>query len=371
MTSSVVTELVEIAENCFNTLAEMRNDDRQRSLKAIERASAEIGAAWSGSNLGYHASVYTFDLRAKRGEFNPEWGLMERWPTHEPHQSWLVIDDNTVETEIIKRAGSPDLMALRGELPKLAKRLDAEREHALSALIAAKVKDDFVSRQLQQLKQIASKDLGSCIQSMLRVPTYSRDAQAVAQGAQPAVHQATLALAVVAFDIEDNFERLERICRDCARHLGRAPLEGIKSSSGATIFIGHGRDNQWLELQNLLEKKLGLRVIHFNHEAVAGISTKERLQQMVEAADIAFVVLTAEDELVDGTVSARDNVIHEVGLFQAALGFERTVAMLEDGCAEFSNIAGLGQIRFPKGRIRASFEDVREVLEREGIVKVV
>jgi predicted nucleotide-binding protein len=65
---------------------------------------------------------------------------------------------------------------------------------------------------------------------------------------------------------------------------------------------------------------------------------------------------------------ARLNVIHEAGLFQGRLGFAKAIVMLEDGCTEFSNIAGLGQIRFPAGNISAKFEEVRRVLEREGLI---
>jgi hypothetical protein len=43
--------------------------------------------------------------------------------------------------------------------------------------------------------------------------------------------------------------------------------------------------------------------------------------------------------------------------------------MLEEGCKEFSNIHGLGQIGFPKSNIRAAFDDVELVLEREGIIR--
>ncbi|MGH2442129.1 MAG: TIR domain-containing protein, partial [Chloroflexota bacterium] len=65
---------------------------------------------------------------------------------------------------------------------------------------------------------------------------------------------------------------------------------------------------------------------------------------------------------------ARRNVIHEAGLFQGRLGFERAIILLEEGCEEFSNIHGLGQLRFPRGRISAVFDDVRRVLEREGLL---
>jgi predicted nucleotide-binding protein len=62
------------------------------------------------------------------------------------------------------------------------------------------------------------------------------------------------------------------------------------------------------------------------------------------------------------------NVIHEAGLFQGRLGFAKAIVLLEDGCEEFSNIAGLGYIHFSKGNISETFEKVREVLEREEVI---
>jgi predicted nucleotide-binding protein len=95
-----------------------------------------------------------------------------------------------------------------------------------------------------------------------------------------------------------------------------------------------------------------------------------RLAQLLNECGIAFLIMTAEDETADGDMHARQNVVHEAGLFQGKLGFERAIVMLEEGCTEFSNVAGLGQIRFPAGNISASFEEVRRVLEREGFVDV-
>lgn len=75
-----------------------------------------------------------------------------------------------------------------------------------------------------------------------------------------------------------------------------------------------------------------------------------------------------KDEQVDGKLHARMNVIHEVGLFQGRLGFTKAIVLLEESCEEFSNIQGLGQIRFPKNNIAAAFEEIRLVLEREGLL---
>ena len=103
---------------------------------------------------------------------------------------------------------------------------------------------------------------------------------------------------------------------------------------------------------------------------VAGSTIVKRLNQMLDTASIAFLIMTGEDELPDGKLQARMNVVHEVGLFQGRLGFSRAIVLLEDGCEEFSNISGLVQIRFVKDNIRGVFQDIREVLEREGLLSV-
>jgi predicted nucleotide-binding protein len=61
-------------------------------------------------------------------------------------------------------------------------------------------------------------------------------------------------------------------------------------------------------------------------------------------------------------------VVHETGLFQGRLGFRKAILLVEEGCAEFSNVHGLTQIRFPEGNVSAKFEEVRRVLEREKMI---
>jgi predicted nucleotide-binding protein len=134
------------------------------------------------------------------------------------------------------------------------------------------------------------------------------------------------------------------------------------------VFVGHGRSPEWLELRDFLERRLDIACEEFNSECAAGISTVERLNTMLENSQFAFLIFTAEEERSDGTKHARDNVIHEAGLFAGRLGFRRAVILMEEGCEGFSNIHGLTHISFPTGRIRAAFEDVRSVLEREKII---
>jgi len=137
---------------------------------------------------------------------------------------------------------------------------------------------------------------------------------------------------------------------------------------GQRIFLGHGRSPVWRELKDFLKDRLCLPWEEFNRESVAGIPTTERLVQMHDSACFAFLIMTAEDEHADSTLHARENVIHEVDLFQGKLGLRKAIILVEDGCTTFSNIHGLTYIGFPRNRIAACFEEIRRVLEREGIV---
>lgn len=171
-------------------------------------------------------------------------------------------------------------------------------------------------------------------------------------------------------DQGDHYARLSAKLDDLsARFVAMtAQRENLLGRSGHKVFIGHGRSKAWKDLKDFLVERLGLSYDEFNRIPVAGITNTGRLSTMLDSSSCAFVIMTAEDEMADGESRARMNVIHEVGLFQGRLGFTRAIVLLEDTCAEFSNIQGLGQIRFPAGNIAAAFEEVRQVLEREGVI---
>ena len=135
------------------------------------------------------------------------------------------------------------------------------------------------------------------------------------------------------------------------------------------FLFGHGQSPIWRELKDFLSDRLELPWDEFNREAVAGITTFGRISEMLDSASFAFLVMTAEDQHSDAATHARQNVVHEVGLFQGKLGPRKAIILLEEGCNEFSNIVGLSQIRFPKDNISAVFEEIRRVLERESVIK--
>ncbi len=78
---------------------------------------------------------------------------------------------------------------------------------------------------------------------------------------------------------------------------------------------------------------------------------------------MAVIVCTAEDLTNEGVARARQNVIHEAGLFQGRLGFERVILIEQDGIEEPSNLAGLLTIRF-HSKVEESFYELGRVLRK-------
>ncbi len=130
------------------------------------------------------------------------------------------------------------------------------------------------------------------------------------------------------------------------------------------IFIGHGRDPQWEKLKSHLQDKHDLDVISYETGARAGHTIRDILDSMSEESSFALLVLTGEDKSEDG-LRARQNVIHECGLFQGCLGFDRAIMLVEDGVKLASNFDGIQQLRFKKGRISEVFGDVLATIRRE------
>lgn len=132
-----------------------------------------------------------------------------------------------------------------------------------------------------------------------------------------------------------------------------------------TIFIGHGRDTQWRDVKDHLHEKHGYDIEAYEIGARAGHAIRDILQDMLTRSSFALLVMTGEDETQTGSLRARQNVIHEAGLFQGRLGFNRAIILLEEGTEEFSNIHGIEQVRYAKNNIKETFGEILAVLRRE------
>ncbi len=146
-----------------------------------------------------------------------------------------------------------------------------------------------------------------------------------------------------------------------------APLEQEVASElvQAKVFLGHGRSSQWQNLRSHLHDLHHVDVRAYETGARGGHTIRDILTDELNLANFAIIVMTAEDDQADGQVRARQNVVHEAGLFQGRLGFSRVAVLVEEGVENFSNLDGLQYIPFSADNIRETYGDVLAMLRRE------
>jgi predicted nucleotide-binding protein len=374
MDKSPAEELFEISERLKNLSKRSTHPSVEMPLKKLEEAASKIQKAWSGSSIGYHAYVYYKGLLPPPpgAHFSPEWGLKDTIVRSYSTGDWEEFDPDQVRREIFNLADNPDLENAK-DLEKEAKTFfNTGKEDVLSILTnrLSEKEDQYlfsIKEKVEKLSILSSQEI---ISGFLPKNYYSRDSLAVTQGLKYAPHFVVLSEVISIRAAFSTCEKLSTIAEHAGSHLARLEKHAEECREiGKNIFIGHGNSLIWRELKDFVADRLRLPWDEFNRVPVAGVTNIDRLAEMLDSAVIAFLVFTGEDEQVDGAFHARMNVIHEAGLFQGRLGFTKAIVLLEEGCAEFTNIQGYGQIRFPKGQISAVFEDIRRVLEREGILK--
>jgi predicted nucleotide-binding protein len=371
---SLSAELREIHQALQVFVDEVEANDVLAPLAVLEKSAHEVEKAWSGSWLGYHSRVYYNNLTppAPGDFFSVEWGFGGRITRPATSERWKAFDFDAVKTEIHRRAGKPKLDSAREAAKRGIELFGEKRDEIVSILETAKQRqtDPFIERLLEETKKLQIITANDYVKLVRPSGTVvSRDMEAMTQGFWTPPHVDVLAEVFSLRIPVQTCDALAKTALKAASHLERNERERVKAARiGTNVFIGHGRSLVWKDLKDFVHERLRLPWDEFNRIPVAGVTNIARLSEMLDAAAIALIVMTAEDEQVDGTMRARENVIHEAGLFQGRLGFTRAIVLLEEGCEEFSNIHGLGQIRFPKGNIRAVFEEVRQVLEREGLL---
>ncbi|WP_269516126.1 TIR domain-containing protein [Brevundimonas subvibrioides] len=346
-----------------------------QQLDSLKAVAGDFGRSWSGSNLGYHSSVYFRDFKTPPpgAHFSTEWGLQRSWPSPGSSGDWVEYGFDEVREAIKKRAAVSGLDEAAERLKPLRAEVEALQKDLISILtltVSEHSQDAFLANLLVKANQTKVETYGEYGSKFLRSGrVISRDSLAVSQGFAIAAHQ-SIDAEISALKAPSRAAReLSLTARQAGSHLSRVQRSTNRQAMiGTNVFIGHGQSPVWRDLKDFISERLHLPYDEFNRVPVAGVTNIARLSEMLDSAALAFVVLTAEDEQSDGDVRARQNVVHEAGLFQGRLGFSKAIILLEEGCQPFSNIDGLGQIRFPRGDLKSKFEEIRRVLEREGLL---
>ena len=354
-------ELTEIAGR-LETAARLR-DRYADGLNSVSKAADGVARSFSGY-WRYGTPIYCRNFELFHGGQRISDGYTDLTRTR-----FAMYENKVVAKYIEELANFPDIEFARTSAYSAVQVFNREKEEAISVLELelSHGSDPFlyrIKRAVENVEPPSELD-------RRRWPEVIADLSLAKDGLEVPPH---VPVKTEIESINHSFQICDaaaRLCLNAASHLQRK--SGTKSSAassrvGTKVFIGHGRSLAWRELKDFVQDRLGLPWDEFNRVPIAGVTNIARLLEMLDSAAIALLVLTGEDELADGDVQPRMNVVHEAGLFQGRLGFTRAIVVLEEGGKEFSNIQGLGHIRFPKGRISAAFEEVRGVLEREEII---
>jgi predicted nucleotide-binding protein len=335
----------------------------EAQLDAVAAAAERFADAWSGSNVADHAQFYRVDFSSAGGL-----SFRDCIDSGIGQSSWQNYSRAEVRAAIMRESGDVDFEAKLRFAAKLRKSVD-DAKWDLDSILSG-LNDSHLAKILRVVGRIEAPTSADLIDRYLegRERPFATDIRWAGRPLRIAPHEEVLCEVEAIRGVLRAANEVAEMAGRASDHLAVAAVSAAGRSPGTHVFIGHGRSAVWRDLKDFLVERLGLKYDEFNRVPIAGTTNISRLSEMLDNAAFAFLILTAEDERADGSVVARQNVIHEAGLFQGRLGFSRAILMIEEGCESFSNVDGLGQIRFPPGDLRRVLDEVRHVLEREGVL---
>ena len=141
-------------------------------------------------------------------------------------------------------------------------------------------------------------------------------------------------------------------------------MEKVMHEAKANIFLSHGHNELLkLKLKDFLQSRLGRRTIILSEQPNLGLTVVEKLERVSQSCSFAVVLMTKDDELAEGGLRARQNVVHEIGFFQGRYGRNNVVLLAERDVEVFSNISGIVRIDFEADHFADVFEPLRSEIE--------
>lgn len=365
-------ELREIAQKLQGVEHSFDTPTYKRPFEDLKSVAKQVAGAWSGGWMGFESRIYYEGLVTPPPGVHFRTGYSRLDSIMNGSGSWVEYGKGVIEEAIYKNAKNPNLDPARQLSKELIRLFETNKENLIIILrgLTATSSDSYYTTLLEEAESTRIVSQGDYVAAYCPKEIFTTAlSPARSQGPQTPPHIAvvTEVLALQAPALACG--ALAKVARKTYSHIERTMKKHEANSRiGTNVFIGHGRSHCWKELKDFVADRLHLPWDEFNRVPVAGTTNIARLSEMLDAAAIALIVMTAEDEQMDGEFQARMNVIHEAGLFQGRLGFTKAIILLEEGCKGFSNISGLGEIRFSKGKITDAFEDIRRVFERENLI---
>lgn len=220
------------------------------------------------------------------------------------HGDWAEYDPAEVRALIEKNAAVSDLSQARSDTETALKIFYDAKADIVSILSneLQRNSDKFLTKLLEEVELLEGlSPLAIAGLWNNRGQVMTRDSIAAGQGARVPPH-IMIKAEVASLKVPESIcNKAATIAQKAGSHLERK-MKQKKSTDriGTNVFIGHGRSSAWRELKDFVNDRLALPYDEFNRVPVAGVTNIARLSEMLDSAVVAFVIMTAEDELTDG-----------------------------------------------------------------------
>lgn len=134
-----------------------------------------------------------------------------------------------------------------------------------------------------------------------------------------------------------------------------------QSYNFSKVFIVHGHDGELKVKTARLIEKQGIEPIILNEQANLGNTIIEKFELYSDSAGAAICLLTADDEMANGSKRARQNVIFETGYFYGKIGRNRTIIIAESETMSVSEISDLSGVVYVNKNNNWELEVLKEL----------
>ena len=248
-------ELTQMVDTLERLAERGRQEDIQQPLDGLKQAAEQIGMAWSGSWMGYHANVYYQNLQPPPpgAHFTPEWGGLPTLFIRGTSGEWVEFNPGDVQSAIYEMAGNPDIGPARLYNEEACSVFREQRGNLLSILevLLADAESTVLVQMQDAIESLAVHNEGQVVHLLRPKQSVSRDSLAVYQGIRTPPHIAVLSEVLAIQNTVGIITKLANLTRQITSHtLRQRRLSQPIPSVGTRVFIGHGHSLIWRELKD-------------------------------------------------------------------------------------------------------------------------
>lgn len=343
----------------------------RETVEKLKDEAQRVGKSWCGSSLGNHAKIYYQELKPVPAQayWDIEWGMKQDYLSLSKTQgAWQTYTIDEIKDKIYSRCGitETEMSDYGARLLRTFEQAEAELMGILEQSegeMAEATRQRLLNGTETQRSNLTTAEDEARRMALAHTPTTSGDTENIARGPVPAAHHHILAGVLATQRLEWGIEQLWKIANGITQATRpKKTKREKKKMRGSKVFIGHdGESHAWRQVKDHLENQ-GFKVDEFERTGVAGKQVKDRLEEMMDDADWAVLVITVRD--TSNPIPSR-NVIHEIGYAQGCLGWEKAIILRQKGCELPTNLNGTVYLEFEGQHIKSVFADLDKVLRGE------